>query len=1314
MASSVDPPVVTTAQVLPVGDLEPADAERLFRRLLEIVTPGVDARLFGVPGQAQAGIDVYARLPPDPAANGRGYATLQSRKVSSLTAGGIRKAVDDLLNGEWGGRTRTFYYATSVDLRRADLDREVRAQSDRLDKVGITFVAWGSQEVSALLKDHPDVVRDFFGRHWAEAFCRRDAGATRKPEQVRDGYLKRIRTLRRNASIGTLARHDDVDRHDPVLLRDIFVTPVVRADPPPVEVPREWVRRETTGDGALPPGVDPQTLDRIRQAFRDQPARSVLQVIGERPGGGIVLLGDPGAGKSTVAQYVTLAIAEGRAEAGLESLAGALPVLVELRTFAAEDLRTRGPLDLIDLLADLDGHDLRRGVLEDHLRAGHRAVVFFDGLDEIFDPKLREQVAQRIGSFAAVFPGARVVVTSRVIGYEPTTFVRNGFRTFQLQDLDRHRIEQFLTAWYGRAGTPDRADGLLAAFDDHPAIGELAGNPLLLTIMAWLGRRGELPRDRQDLYEHAVSVLVAQWDPSRHLHNDGRRQEHDDLGEPDLLALLRRIARRMRDSPGGLAGNHLSRAALMDEVAGHLLREDHVPNAGRARAVARAIVDEFRTRNFILSHFGSTVYGFIHRAFLEYLAAADIHENAGADRAFDRHWSDPAWHETLVLLAGMVDPAHAGRLVDRLLAADPLWFLGPRKPTGSDSPVHEAPRHLLLAIRCLGEVRDLGRLPCQSAAAVEAVIAMLEHVAAEKAFPTSSVTLSVVRAAAPVLDRIGRFHPAARDRFRDWYLMRGRFLRIWREGETVMDLSSEVPPAAQTGAGLLRDDERFRRYLLGQARFGTDHPVRSDALQALIRQRSRDAELADLLRQLAEYEPDGIVRAGSVRLFAMATRPDGAAFDWVRTRLVDHDAALRAGAADVFAHYWQHHPQALAIVCDRARTDRDPWIRKSSIRALGTRWPGDPEAGAVLRESCTTDPEGSVRETAAIELFMRWTTDPATRPVLEHVVADDGIQRWVRERAGEALASPGPVQVTGHRGDRSMRTVDERRAALEPFDTTPETAARLRDRATTGDGEHRVAALRALAAGWPDDPDLPEWLSTLALSDGSEPVRSAAMRAVAQGWPRSVATADLLHRVATDDESDSIRRTAMMLLAAAAPQDPRTVELLHRTAGGSGWTATLATSMLAVLGDARTMATLRHRAATGDRYALEAVLLVAHDEPDLPGILRQLAERDSGSAMRHLVVGWRDDPATLPLLRRLATSASTVDGRAGAVRALAGGYRDDPDVEKLLRGFVEAGEEQDPGRWRAAVVALADRWPYDEELATSAARIAYEEAEDMW
>src|SRR5262249_60568554 len=108
------PPIDARAQVLPIGDLDWPDAERLFLRLLHTVQPVQYAKLFGVPGQAQAGIDAYARLPlelTDSGTGGRDYITLQSRRGKSLTARRVKKGGGELLEGGRGGE------ATGVQFR---------------------------------------------------------------------------------------------------------------------------------------------------------------------------------------------------------------------------------------------------------------------------------------------------------------------------------------------------------------------------------------------------------------------------------------------------------------------------------------------------------------------------------------------------------------------------------------------------------------------------------------------------------------------------------------------------------------------------------------------------------------------------------------------------------------------------------------------------------------------------------------------------------------------------------------------------------------------------------------------------------------------------------------------------------------------------------------------------------------------------------------------------------------------------------------------------------------------------------------------
>jgi hypothetical protein len=133
-------------------------------------------------------------------------------------------------------------------------------------------------------------------------------------EAARGEYLDRVRSCYRQLNLEVLLTMTDLDERLAVPLREVFVPQRVRADPPPVELPRELRRRLVEGGQAgledLPEDLDPQMLARVRAAYRDRPARPVLEVLAEPGGQRVVLLGDPGAGKSTLARYLMLALAD--------------------------------------------------------------------------------------------------------------------------------------------------------------------------------------------------------------------------------------------------------------------------------------------------------------------------------------------------------------------------------------------------------------------------------------------------------------------------------------------------------------------------------------------------------------------------------------------------------------------------------------------------------------------------------------------------------------------------------------------------------------------------------------------------------------------------------------------------------------------------------------------------------------------------------------------------------------------------------------------------------------------------------------------
>ena len=64
-------------------------------------------------------------------------------------------------------------------------------------------------------------------------------------------------------------------------------------------------------------------------------------------------------------------------------------------------------------------------------------------------------MAQAIVGFASTYPRARVVVTSRPVGYNAKVLRDADFRHFALEDLDDEQVEAFVQGWF-RLVFPDR------------------------------------------------------------------------------------------------------------------------------------------------------------------------------------------------------------------------------------------------------------------------------------------------------------------------------------------------------------------------------------------------------------------------------------------------------------------------------------------------------------------------------------------------------------------------------------------------------------------------------------------------------------------------------------------------------------------------------------------------------------------------------------------------------------------------------------------------------------------------------------------
>jgi predicted NACHT family NTPase len=443
-----------------------------------------------------------------------------------------------------------------------------------------------------------------------------------------------------------------------------------------------------------------------------QPLPSVLDLLndGQQTYKYTVILGRPGSGKSTLTQRKALEWA--RAQSIILS-SKELPLLIELRNYIENQKQSRCTfLEYLHRGTGVSGGTLNQRDLAEWLK-NHQTLVMFDGLDEVLDDAVRENVATDIINFANDYPKVRVLVTSRIVGYEQQgqRFRNANFREFMLQDLDIEQIKDFVTQWHKLAFEDSPYEGnqkckrLLDAIDKFSAFGELAGNPLLLTMMAILNRFEELPRDRATLYERASELLLQSWDGSKKLPNNSLLPPlvKEQLNYTKKQEMLRLVAHRMQDAAGTLEGNLFIRKDDLEETLTQYLEAKKIEPPALLATVLR---DDLTTRSFILCFLGGDYYGFVHRTFLEYFCAwyfvvafekkQNITMKQMKENIFASRWHNSSWHEVLSLIVGKLDVSFGKEIIEYLLAQD-----GASKDFSN----------IFLAAKCFEDMRDFRQIP---------------------------------------------------------------------------------------------------------------------------------------------------------------------------------------------------------------------------------------------------------------------------------------------------------------------------------------------------------------------------------------------------------------------------------------------------------------------------------------------------------------------------------------------------------------------------------------------------------------------------
>ncbi|MGP4110060.1 NACHT domain-containing protein [Streptomyces sp. 4N509B] len=452
----------------------------------------------------------------------------------------------------------------------------------------------------------------------------------------------------------------------------------------------------------------------------------------------LLLLGEAGSGKSTLLEGLAVSAARRAFTGDLADWNGLVPVLVRLRDHPEADLPDPGSL-LDSLPGALPGTlpgslpgplpDTFPGslppvlplVLPPALSAGEppprhwldrrlaegRVLLLLDGVDELAGERHQRLHAWLVRLLGA-YPGNSAVVTTRPSAVAPDWLSAHGFTTARLAPLSRDELAAFVSRRF--ASDAALARELLGALDERLRLAELLTTPLLASLVCTQhARRRRLPTSRTEIYRQALELLADQRDADDRL--------------PGALSLLSALAWHLTSR--GFT------AAPRTQVVDCLESLEFPPELDVTAEEALALLLD---RSGVLTTTASGAVDFVHRVFLEYLAAEHaVDQDHVATLVRNAHLA--VWHDTVAMASVRATERQRRQLLTGILRR-------------ADAERHQHRALRLLALSCLTFCREAGKgVPRSLTASLDhAVGAVLPPRRASDCPPLAAAPRSLLRA----------------------------------------------------------------------------------------------------------------------------------------------------------------------------------------------------------------------------------------------------------------------------------------------------------------------------------------------------------------------------------------------------------------------------------------------------------------------------------------------------------------------------------------------------------------------------------------
>jgi predicted NACHT family NTPase len=333
----------------------------------------------------------------------------------------------------------------------------------------------------------------------------------------------------------------------------------------------------------------------------------------------IVILGHPGAGKTTSAKFLCQSLIYGDDSIPQDFT---FPIVIRCRDLNMVDEQSADSI-LIDHIFNLLGlnvqlppnladpktksdekqrHSLReRLVLAvlDQLSV----VLFIEGFDEIINPVVREGALHQLRSFASRLERCLMIVTSRTgeFAYKLENTVE-----YEIVPLTTEQIFHFACKWLGNT---DAASEFCKRVQSSPFADTMIRPLTLAHLCAIYERVGKIPDKPRTIYRKVVNLLLEEWDQQRSVH---RRSKYGNFEVDRKFEFLSHLAFYLTTK---------SHQTVFTDANLEKAYEQIFENFGLALSESKDVVRELESHTGLFLETGYKQYEFAHKSLQEYLTA---------------------------------------------------------------------------------------------------------------------------------------------------------------------------------------------------------------------------------------------------------------------------------------------------------------------------------------------------------------------------------------------------------------------------------------------------------------------------------------------------------------------------------------------------------------------------------------------------------------------------------------------------------------------------------------------------------------------